>query len=217
MNLNEYNLGESILVPVVVNRCESFQLQMGFSFPFLRANDLGLSLLNIRARSFLLSCTKGYIRKVSIQLVQKCFSRVCSTDSISCSERKNWKKRRIKQGSKTKEGKVKRCCCRQSTWLIIALLSNCYCSAIAPLSHQYRYAVALLSLRCRHAIAPLCSAVATPLLLWCRAAVTPLSHRYCSTVDPLLSLLLSLRSCTAIAPLSRRCRNALSPAQRGYK
>ena len=36
---------------------ESFQLQMRFSFPFLRANDLRLSLLNIRARSFLLSCT----------------------------------------------------------------------------------------------------------------------------------------------------------------
>ena len=36
---------------------ESFQLQMGFSFPFLRANDLRSSLLNIRARSFLLSCS----------------------------------------------------------------------------------------------------------------------------------------------------------------
>ena len=36
---------------------ESFQLQMGFSFPFLRANDLRSSLLNIRARSFLLSYT----------------------------------------------------------------------------------------------------------------------------------------------------------------
>ena len=36
---------------------ESFQLQMGFSFSFLRANDLRSSLLNIRARSFLLSCT----------------------------------------------------------------------------------------------------------------------------------------------------------------
>ena len=36
---------------------DSFQLQMGFSFPFLRANDLSLSLLNIRAHSFLLSCT----------------------------------------------------------------------------------------------------------------------------------------------------------------
>ena len=36
---------------------ESFQLQMGFSFPFLRANYLRPYLLNIRARSFLLSCT----------------------------------------------------------------------------------------------------------------------------------------------------------------
>ena len=36
---------------------ESFHLQMGFSFPFLRANDLRSSLLIIRARSFLLSCT----------------------------------------------------------------------------------------------------------------------------------------------------------------
>ena len=36
---------------------ESFQLQMGFSFPFLCANNLRSSLLNIRARSFLLSCT----------------------------------------------------------------------------------------------------------------------------------------------------------------
>ena len=36
---------------------ELFQLQMGFSFPFLRANDLRSYLLNIRARSFLLSCT----------------------------------------------------------------------------------------------------------------------------------------------------------------
>ena len=35
---------------------ESFQLQMGFSFPLLRANDLRSSLLNIRAPSFLLSC-----------------------------------------------------------------------------------------------------------------------------------------------------------------
>ena len=33
-------------------RGESFQLQMGFSFPFLLANDLRSSLLNIRARSF---------------------------------------------------------------------------------------------------------------------------------------------------------------------
>ena len=39
------------------NTVESFHPQMGFSFPFLRANDLRSSLLYIRARSFLLSCT----------------------------------------------------------------------------------------------------------------------------------------------------------------
>ena len=32
---------------------ESFQIQMGFSFPLLRANDLRLSLLIMRTRSFL--------------------------------------------------------------------------------------------------------------------------------------------------------------------
>ena len=35
---------------------ELFQLQMGFLFSFLRANDLRSSLLIIRARIFLLSC-----------------------------------------------------------------------------------------------------------------------------------------------------------------
>ena len=34
---------------------ESFQLQMGLSFPFLRAKDLRTSLLIMRTRSFLLS------------------------------------------------------------------------------------------------------------------------------------------------------------------
>ena len=37
-------------------KLESFQLQMGFSFPFLRANNLRLSLLIMRTCSFLLSC-----------------------------------------------------------------------------------------------------------------------------------------------------------------
>ena len=44
---------------------------------------------------------RGCIRKVSVQLVHKYFSRVCSTDSFSCSEQKNWKKTRLKQGRKT--------------------------------------------------------------------------------------------------------------------
>ena len=41
---------------VRVRVMESFQLQMGFSFPFLRANDLRSSLLIMITRSFLLSC-----------------------------------------------------------------------------------------------------------------------------------------------------------------
>ena len=36
---------------------ESFQPQMGFSFPFLLANPLRSSLFIMRTRSFLLSCT----------------------------------------------------------------------------------------------------------------------------------------------------------------
>ena len=43
---------------------------MGFSFPFLRANDLLSSLSNIRARSFYSLVRRGYIRKVSVKLVQ---------------------------------------------------------------------------------------------------------------------------------------------------
>ena len=133
---------------------------------------------------------------------------------------KNWKKKRLKQGSKTKEVKSKRCCHRQSTWLIIALLLHRYRSAIAPLLLRCCTYIATLSLWCRSDVAPLfhryCSAVATQLLLRCRAAVTPLSHRYCSTVTPLLLLLLSLRSRTAIAPLSCRCQTAIAPSQRGY-
>ena len=82
---------------------ESFKLQMGFSFPFLRANDLCLSLLYIRARNFFSLVRRGYIRKVSVQLVPKYFSRDCSTDSISCSERKKWKKKILKQGSKSRK------------------------------------------------------------------------------------------------------------------
>ena len=36
---------------------ESFQLQMGFSFPFLCSNDLRSFLLIMRTSSFLLSCS----------------------------------------------------------------------------------------------------------------------------------------------------------------
>ena len=53
---------------------ELFQLQLGFSFTFLRANDLRLSLLIMRYRIFFsFLYVGGYIRKVSVQLVPKYF------------------------------------------------------------------------------------------------------------------------------------------------
>ena len=94
-------------------------------------------------------------------------------------------------------------------------------SAVVPLLLRCRTAIAMLSLRCCSNVAPLlhrcCSAVAPPLSLHCCAAVAPLSHRYSSTVPPLLLLLVSLRSRTAITPLSLRCcrsccRYAFAPA-----
>ena len=48
---------------------ESFQLQMGLSFPFLLANDLRSSLLIMRTLSFSSLVRRGYIHKVSPQLV----------------------------------------------------------------------------------------------------------------------------------------------------
>ena len=50
-----------------------------------------------------------------------------------------------------------------------------------------------------------------------RTAIAPLLHRYCATVAPLLSLLLLLRSRTAIALLSVHFQTAVALAQRGYK
>ena len=99
-------------------------------------------------------------------------------------------------------------------------------TAIAPLSHRYRTAIVPLSLRhCRSVVVLMlhryCTSIA-PLSLrccryCCRYAASLLLHRYRFTVAPLMSLLLSLRSCTAIAPLSRPCQTAVDPAQRGYK
>ena len=123
-------------------------------------------------------------------MVPKYFSRDCSTGIISCSERKKTEENKIKTRQQIKKGRSKRCCRCQSTWLIIAPLSHCYRSAVAPLLHHYR------------------SSVSPPLSLRCCAAVAPLSHRYCSTVALLLLLLLSLRSRTTIALLSRHCRSA---------
>ena len=109
-----------------------------------------------------------------------------------------------KKGSKTKEGKSKRCCRRQSTWLIIALLSN-----------RYHSAVTLILIRCCSVVAPLSQRYRTatvPLLLrHCRSVVALLSHCYCTGIAPL-----SLRCCRsccfyAVAPLSHRCRAVVEP------
>ena len=143
------------------------------------------------------------MHKVSVQLVPKYFSRDCSTDSISCSERK--KPEIFLNKTANQERKIQ-------TLLSSPIHLADHRSAVAPLSHRYCSAVAPLSLLCRSVVAPLShcyrSAVSPPLLLRCRAAFAPLSHRYRSTVAPLMLLLLSLRSRTTIAPLFRHCRSA---------
>ena len=80
--------------------------------------------------------------------------------------------------------------------------------------HRYCTAIAPLSLRCCRSC---CCYTVTPLLHRYCTAIAPLSHRYCATIVLLLSLLMSLRSRTAIALLSRRCQTAVAPSQRGYK
>ena len=125
-------------------------------------------------------------------------------DSISCSEQKKLKKTRLKQRSKTKEGKSKRCCRRQSTWLIIALLSNRYRSAVAPISLRCCSVVALLLQRYRTVTVPLS-------LHRCHSIVALLLHRYRSSIARYRSAAVapavamqSQRYCTAVAPLSNR-------------
>ena len=113
----------------------------------------------------------------------------------------------------------------------VAPLSRRYCSAVAPLlllcrspvsplSHRYRTAIVpLLLRRCRSVVALLSHRYRTgidPLSHhWCRYCccytVAPLSHRYRATVAQLLSLLLLLRSRTAIAPLLLRSRAVVEP------
>ena len=128
---------------------------MGFSFPFLCANYLRLSLLIIRARSFYSLVRRGYIRKISVQFVPKYFSHDCSTDSISCSEPKKTEEKNIKTRHQIKKGRSKRRCRRQSTWIVIAPLLHRYRSAVAPFSLCCRTSVAPLSYHCRTAISTL--------------------------------------------------------------
>ena len=86
---------------------------------------------------------RGYIRKVSVQLLPKYFSCDCSTDSISCSEWKKTEEKNIKTRQQIKKVWSKRCCRRQSTWLIIALLSHWYRSDVASLSLCFHSVVAM--------------------------------------------------------------------------
>ena len=128
-------------------------------------------------------------------MVQICFSRVCSTDSISCSEQKNWKKTRLKQGSKTKEGKSKR-------FLSLPIHLAYHRSTAEPLLLRCRTDIATLSLCCRSAVATLlhhyCSAVA-PLSRCCHTAITPVSlHCLSAAIAPAVA--------PAVAPLFHRCR-----------
>ena len=117
---------------------------------------------------------------------------------------KKLEENKIKTRDQNKGRKSKRCCRRQFTWLIIALLSNRYRSAIAPLSLRYRSAIAPLSLRYRSAVALIslrCHSVVVPLSQRYRTATVPLSLRRCCSVVALLSH----RYHTGIPPLSLRC------------
>ena len=59
------HLGQKALGKTICHCLGSFQLQMGFSFPFLRANDLRSSSLNTRTRIFTLLYIGGtYARLV---------------------------------------------------------------------------------------------------------------------------------------------------------
>ena len=112
--------------------------------------------------------------------------------------------KKIKKREQNKGRKSKRCCRRQFTWLIIALLLNRYCSAVAP-----------ISLRCHSVVAPLsqryCTATVPLSLRRCRSVVALLSHRYHTGIAPL-----SLRCCRyccfyVVVPLSHRCRAVVEP------
>ena len=107
---------------------------------------------------------------------------------------KKLEEKKIKTREKNKGRKSKRCCRRQFTWLIIALLSNRYRSAVAPILLRCHSVVAPLSQRYRTATVPLS-------LRRCCSVVALLSHHYHTGIPPLL--LRCYHSCCryAVAPL----------------
>ena len=120
---------------------------------------------------------RGYILKVSVQLVQKYFSLVCSTDIISCGKRKKLEEKKIKTREQTKWRKTK-------TFLSSPIHLAHHRSTVEPLSLRCRNDIATLSLCCCSAVAPLscryCTAIVAMLLRRCWSFVALMSHRYCT-------------------------------------
>ena len=140
---------------------------------------------------------------------------------------KKLEENKIKTREQKKGRKIKTLLRRQSTWLIIDLLLNHYCSAVAPislrcrsvvapLSQRYCIATVSLSLRCCLSVVALlsqryCTATVPLSLRRCCYVVALLSHRYHIGIPPLL--LRFCRSCCryAVAPLSLRCQAVVEP------
>ena len=88
---------------------------------------------------------------------------------------------------------------RQSTWLIIALLSNRYRSAVAPISLRSHSVVAPLSQRYRTTTVPLS-------LRRFHSVVALMLHRYRTGFAPLSLRCCRSCCCYAVAPLLHRHR-----------
>ena len=71
---------------------ESYQLQMGFSFPLLCANNIRLSLLMMKNHISYFLLHREYIRMVSVQMVPKYFSSDGSADNFMQQTKKMFEK-----------------------------------------------------------------------------------------------------------------------------
>ena len=117
---------------------------------------------------------------------------------------KKLEENKIKTREQNKGRKSNHCCRRQFTWLIVALLSNPYRSAVAPISLRCHSVVALLSQR-------YCTATVLLSLRRRCSVVALLPHRYHTGIPPL-----SLRCCHsccryAVAPLLHRRHAVVKP------
>ena len=112
---------------------------------------------------------------------------------------KKLEENKIKTREQNKGRKSKRYCRRQFNWLIIALLSLRYRSAVAPISLRCHSVVAPLSQRYHTATVPLS-------IRRCCSVVAFLSHRYHTSIPPLSLRCCRSCCCYAVAPLLHRCR-----------